>query len=507
MATNLLGIDIGTSSCKALLVSERGEVLAEASAAYPVDMPRSGWSEQNPDDWWRGVRESVSRLIEKARIDGGQVGAIGLSGQMHGLVLLDAAGRSLRPCILWNDQRSAPQCAEITQRIGLEQLLATTGNPVLPGFTAPKLEWVRRHEPDMFARIAHVLLPKDYVRYRMSGVCVGDVSDCSGTSWFDVGSRCWSQIVLDELRVPMAWMPEVVESQAVCARLSADAAADLGLRAGTPIVGGAGDQAAQAVGSGIVEEGLLSATLGTSGVVFASTRRFAPEPHGRLHAFCHARPDLWHWMGVMLSAGGSLEWLGSLFAAGVEQESAIAAGLADAARVPAGAEGLLFLPYLTGERTPHPDPDARGVFFGLSPRHTRGHLFRAVLEGVAFGLRDSLELLRSCGATANAVRVSGGGARSALWRQILADVFQLPLVTVNAQHGAAYGAALLAGVGVGAFVDVHDACRRSVREAERLEPSDAVGIYDRSYTQYRALYPALAPRFAAAARDAESRTG
>ena len=515
--TYLLGIDVGTSGCKVLLVDSGGRTVAEETREYALSMPRPLWSEQNPEDWWEGVTAGIALVLATAGVDARRVAGVGLTGQMHGLVLLDGSGEVLRPCILWNDQRTAKQCAEITERVGARRVLELTGNPVLTGFTAPKLLWVREHEPEVYGRIAHVLLPKDYIRYRLTGEFFGDVSDASGTSLFDVGQRCWSDEMLAALDVPRSWLAEVTESPIASARVRERGARETGLAPGTPVVAGAGDQAAQAVGSGIVEEGAISVTLGTSGVVFAATNHYCTEPGGRLHAFCHAVPGKWHLMGVMLSAGGSFEWfcetMGSVAYTSYARELARSAqsneegqlpGFRDfltgpAADIPAGSEGLLFLPYLTGERTPHADPHARGAFVGLTPRHGLAHLTRAVLEGVSFGLRDSLELMRTLGVLVDQVRVSGGGAKSALWRQILADVFNTEIVTLNVTQGAAYGAALLAGVGVGVWADVATACKKVISVTGSTTPGPAAKIYEAYYPRYQALYPALAREFAAIA--------
>jgi len=506
MTTCLLGIDVGTTGSKALLVGADGAVKASATTEYPMSIPQPLWAEQNPADWWAATVASVRRVLDEAGVQPRQVGGVGLTGQMHGLVLLDAQGQVLRPCIMWNDQRTAAQCAAITARVGAEAVLRLTGNPVLPGFTAPKIVWVREHEPEVYARAARVLLPKDYVRYRLTGGFFSEVSDASGTSLFDVARRRWSAEMLEALEVPREWLPEVTESPVVSARVSARAARETGLLEGTPVVGGGGDQAAQAVGTGIVAEGVVSATLGTSGVVFAASDAYRVEPQGRLHAFCHAVPGTWHLMGVMLSAGGSFRWyrdaLGDLERAQARQAGRDPYDLLTeaAAGVPAGSEGLLFLPYLSGERTPYPDPHARGVFFGLTLRHTKAHMTRAVLEGVSYGLRDSLELMRALGLSIEQVRASGGGARSPLWRQMLADVFDTPIVTVDVTEGAAFGAALLAGVGAGVYASVAAACDTAIRVTGRTEPGPAVPVYADYYPRYRALYPALAPEFEAIAR-------
>lgn len=503
--TYLLGIDVGTTGSKAVLIDTEGVVRASATTEYPMYTPKPLWSEQNPSDWWSATITSIRRVLSEGDA-ASQVAGVGLTGQMHGLVLLDAAGEVLRPCIMWNDQRTAPQCAAITEQVGAENVLRLTGNPVLPGFTAPKLVWVRENEPEVYARIAKVLLPKDYVRYRLTGGFFSEVSDASGTSLFDVGNRRWSDEMLRALDVPREWLPEVTESPVASARVSAEAARETGLLEGTPVVGGGGDQAAQAVGTGIVAEGVVSATLGTSGVVFAASETYRVEPQGLLHAFCHAVPGQWHLMGVMLSAAGSFRWyrdtLGDVEKARAAETGRDAYDLLTeaAAGVAPGCEGLIFLPYLTGERTPYPDPNARGVFFGLTLRHGKAHLTRAVLEGVAYGLLDSLELMRALGLSIEQVRVSGGGARSALWRQILADVFNTPIVTVNVTEGAAYGAALLAGVGAGVYPSVAAACERAIRLTGETQPGPAAAVYADYYPRYRALYPALKGEFAAIAQ-------
>ncbi|MFQ5807307.1 MAG: xylulokinase [Phycisphaerae bacterium] len=501
--TSLLGIDVGTTGSKALLIDVSGHLVAETTTEYPMSTPRPLWAEQDPTQWWSATAASIRRVLEQSGADPEQIAGLGLTGQMHGLVLLDGKGDVLRPCIMWNDQRTGEQCTAITERVGTKRLLELTGNPVLPGFTAPKLVWVRENEPETYRKTTHVLLPKDYVRYRLTGEFFSEVSDASGTSMFDVGRRQWSDEMLAALDVPREWLPEVTESPVASAKVNAAAAKDAGLSAGTPVVGGGGDQAAQAIGSGIVNEGLVSVTLGTSGVVFAASDSYRIEPQGRLHAFCHAVPGKWHLMGVMLSAAGSFRWyrdtLGDTEVARAKQENCDPYDLltTSAASVKPGCEGLLFLPYLTGERTPHPDPNARGVFFGLTLRHTKAHLTRAVLEGVTYGLRDSLELMRNLGISIAQVRASGGGARSQLWRQILADVFGIEIVTLNVTQGAAYGAALLAGVGVGAYRDVAAACEQVITVIGRTQSGPAAAVYAAYYPRYRALYPALAGEFAA----------
>ena len=498
----LLGIDVGTTGSKSLLINEKGQVIASATVEYPMYTPQPQWAEQNPEDWWQATAESIRQVLAQSGANASQVAGIGLTGQMHGLVLLNKNGTVLRPCIMWNDQRTGPQCAWITDKVGSKRVLQLTGNPVLPGFTAPKIIWVREHEPQVYEQAAKVLLPKDYIRYRLTGEFATEVSDASGTSLFDVGQRRWSQEMLEALDIPAEWLPECYESPVVSGRISRAVAEITGLQAGTPVVGGGGDQAAQAVGSGIIESGLVSVTVGTSGVVFASTDEFTVEPEGRLHAFCHAVPNKWHLMGVMLSAGGSFRWYRDALGQ-TEKEVASLIGkdpyellTAEAARAPAGSEGLIFLPYLTGERTPYPDPNARGVFMGLTLRHDKAHLVRAVLEGVAYGLRDSLELMRDLGVEISQIRASGGGARSDLWRQILADVFDTELVVINVTEGAAYGAALLAGVGVGVYKDVTEACQQTIEVVQHTEPAKKnAALYQEFYLVYRTLYGALKPSF------------
>jgi xylulokinase len=484
-----LGIDVSTTGAKALLIDEKGSVIGSATSPLELSMPQPLWSEQDPQDWWQGVVQSIVQVMGQAGVDGKAVAAIGLTGQMHGLVLLDGEGQVLRPAILWNDQRTAAQCDEIRRRLGFERLVQITGNNALTGFTAPKILWVQQNEPEVYARARHVLLPKDYVRFRLTGQYAMDKADGSGTILFDLKQRSWSREVVEALHIPMDWLPPTYEGPQVTGYLSAEAAALTGLQQGTPVMAGGGDQAAQAVGVGAVEPGIVALTLGTSGVVFATTRAAHVEPQGRLHAFCHAVPGTWHFMGVMLSAAGSLQWYRDTLAPGMSFDQL----LAPAAEVPAGCEGLLFLPYLTGERTPHPDPLARGAFVGLTVRHTQPHLTRAVLEGVAFGLRDSFELIKTAGqVTVSQVRVSGGGAKSPLWRKILADVFNAELVTVNTTEGAAFGAALLAGVGAGAWSTVSEACQAVLRLTGSTQPQpDQNRLYEKQYQSYRLLYPAL----------------
>jgi xylulokinase len=487
----LLGLDVSTTGAKALIINERGAVIASHTTPHPSHQPSPLWSEQNPADWWAGIVVSIRAVVDQIG-DASAIQAVGLTGQMHGLVCLDAANRVLRPAILWNDQRTQAECDEITALIGAEQLIQLTGNRALTGFTAPKIVWMKHHEPERYAQIAHILLPKDYLRLMLTGDYAADLADSAGMLLLDVARRRWSDAVLDALAIPRAWLPQLYEGPAVTGVIGPSAAQETGLKAGTPVIAGGGDQAAQAVGVGAAQPGIVALTVGTSGVVFAPLSSYAYEPEGRLHAFCHAVPGQWHFMGVMLSAAGSLQWYRDTLAPGADFGA-----LTDAAApIPPGSEGLVFLPYLTGERTPHPDPLARGTFVGLSARHTRAHLTRAVMEGVAFGLRDSFELIKNSAAgVIHEVRASGGGIKSPVWRQILADVFGVPLIVTEAVEGAAYGAALLAGVGGGVWPDVQTAARQTVRLGERVEPGAASAMYAPVYALYRDLYPALKPVF------------
>jgi xylulokinase len=488
-----LGIDTSTTSSKALLIDDRGEVVAVASSTHTLQSPRPLWSEQDPREWWQAVSASIRSVLEKAGIAGDSVSAVGLTGQMHGLVLLDETGSVLRPAILWNDQRTQSQCDEIHTRIGKEKFLQITGNLALTGFTAPKILWVAQNEPEVYKKTRHVLLPKDYIRYRLTGEFAMDKADGSGTVLFDLRARAWSGEVLAALDIPGGWMPPTFEGPEFTGKVSAEAAASSGLKAGTPVAAGGGDQAAQAVGVGAVKPGVVALTVGTSGVVFAATPAALIEPEGRLHAFCHAVPGMWHFMGVMLSAAGSLQWYRDTLAPGTTFDDL----LLEAETVPAGSDGLQFLPYLSGERTPYADPLARGAWIGLTLRHGRGHLTRAVLEGVSFGLKDSFTLIQNAGlGEIHQVRASGGGVKSALWRQILASILEAELVTVNTTEGAAFGAALLAGVAAGAWKDVPSASDASVRITSNTQPDPAqVEAYRRAYPGYRQLYPALRPSF------------
>ncbi|MGH8914657.1 MAG: xylulokinase [Acidimicrobiia bacterium] len=487
-----LGIDSSTTATKAIVVDEDGKVVGVASASYEYETPRPLWAEQDPHLWWVGAVSAVRQVMGEHGVKPSEIEAVGLTGQMHGSVLLDSDGEVVRPAILWNDQRTEAECDEMRSLVGPERLIEISGNDALTGFTAPKLLWVRKHEPESWAKARHLLLPKDYLRYRLTDDYAVDVADGSGTILFDLAARTWSLEIVDALDIDPSILPPTFEGPEVTGRLSARAAESIGLEEGTPVIAGGGDQSANAVGVGAVGPGVVALSLGTSGVVFATTDGPAVETKGRVHAFCHAVPGRWHMMGVMLSAAGSLRWLRDALA----PDRSFDALVEGAAEVPAGSDGLLFLPHLTGERTPHPDPLARGAFVGLTVRHDLRHLSRAVLEGVAFGLKDGLDLMIASGLPyPDQVRASGGGTRSELWRQILADVLGAEIATVPTQEGAAYGAALLAAVGAGRFPTVDDAVDQVVKVEPTAKPSSDVELYRQAHTRYKALYPALAPTF------------
>lgn len=500
---HLLGIDIGTSGTKTLVCDADGKVLATAMAEHPISSPKPGWSEQNPEDWWRATAKATKAVLKKAKLKAGDVGAVGLSGQMHGSVFLGDGPKALRPALLWNDQRTAEQCAEIESKVGgREALIELVANPALTGFTAPKILWVRQHEPKVYDRVRHILLPKDYIRYRMTGEYATEVSDASGMLLLDVVNRTWSNKLLSLLDIDKSLLGRLYESQEITGTLHAQGASTLGLCEGTPVVGGAGDQAAGAVGNGIVTTGIVSATLGTSGVVFAHADQPTRDPRGRVHTMCHAVPGKWCVFGCMLSAGGSFQWfrntLGQNEVAAAKKKGVDPYELliAEAKQAPPGCEGLFFLPYLTGERCPHPDPNARGGWVGATSRTTREMLVRSLVEGVTFGMRDALEIMRGMGIEIRQVRASGGGARSAFWRQLQADVYRSPLVLTNATEGPAYGVALLAGVGTGAWSSVEEACKRAIKQTQKVAPkAKASALYDRQYGVYGKLYGDLKDRF------------
>jgi xylulokinase len=490
-----LGVDVGTTGARALLVDERGRVRRRGDCGYPLDVPRPAFAEQDAERWARAAERAMAAAV---RGDGRRVRAIGLTGQMHGAVFLDARDRPIRPAILWCDGRTERECAEIERLVGTARLRRLAGNPALAGFTAPKVLWLRRHEPRSYARTRRLLLPKDYVRLALTGERQSDASDASGTLLLDVAKRRWSREILEALEIPESWLPEVHESPEPAARLGAAAARRTGLCEGTPVVAGAGDCAAGAIATGIVEPGVLSLSIGTSGVLFADCRRPTIDPQGRLHAFCHAVPGRWHLMGVSLMAGGALRHFRDVAFSELGERPDGGYPLIDrlAGRVEPGAEGLLHLPYLCGERSPHKDPKARGAFVGVSLAHGRAHFARAVLEGVMFAMRDSLDVFRELGIRASRVRMTGGGARSPLWRRIAADVLELPVETVAADEGAAWGAALLAAVGGGAFASVGEGVRAWVRARRAAEPRPAaVARYREVHAQFRALYANLRPTF------------
>jgi len=489
----LLGIDVSTTGAKALLINTSGRVISSATSALELSTPHPLWSEQDPEDWWEGIKLSIKKALTQANANGDDITAIGMTGQMHGLVLLDANGKVLRPAILWNDQRTGKQCDEIRAMVGREKLIETCGNDALTGFTAPKILWVKENEPELYKKVKHILLPKDFVRYKLTGEFAVDRAGGSGTILFDLAKRTWSEELINTLEIPNAWLPPTFEGPEVTGAVTKNAADETSLSEGIPVFGGGGDQAAQAVGVGAVQPGIIALTLGTSGVVFATTESPLVEPEGRLHAFCHAVPERWHFMGVMLSAAGSLQWYRDTLAPDTSFDELIS----EAISISPGSEGLLFLPYLTGERTPHPDPEARGAWVGLTVRHTRAHLTRAVLEGVAFGIKDSFTLIQTAGlGEITQVRISGGGAKSQVWQQIMADVLGSELVTVNTTEGAAFGAALLAGVGVGAYDSVHEACEATIQITGKTPPDDRISqIYNDYHVRYQALYPILEPEF------------
>jgi xylulokinase len=498
----LLGLDLGTSGVKALIMDEEARKIVTDTVEYPLQTPKVNWAEQKPSDWWNGTVEAIKRVIEKSSINPDDIKGIGLSGQMHGLVALDKTQKVLRPAIIWCDQRTEKQCRYITDTIGADRLIELVSNPALTGFTAGKLLWVRDNEPEIYDKIYKVLLPKDYIRFCLTGEFATEVSDASGTNFLNVKERKWSKELLDELDIDIDILPDCYESYEVSGKVNAAASKETGLKEGTPVVGGGGDQASQAVGTGIIKEGIISSTVGTSGVVFAASNAHRLDPANTLHTFCHAVKGKWHLMGVMLSAGGSLRWLRDTLFLDLKEEAA-KQGIdpyilmeKKAAEIPAGSEGLIFLPYLTGERAPYADPNAKGVFFGLTLRHTEAHFIRSVLEGVAFGLRDSLEVIRNLDIPIEEIRGSGGGAKSPFWLQIQADINNSPMTTINVTDGGALGVALLAGEGTGVYSSLEDACDAIIKVKSSTTPNkENAKKYNEYYSVYRSLYPVLKDRF------------
>lgn len=498
-----LGIDIGTSGTKTLAVQEDGTILASATETYPLHSPKPGWSEQDPSDWWKATCDSVRKVLADSGAASADVKGIGLSGQMHGSVFLDANGEVIRPALLWNDQRTAKQCADIEAAAGgRSELIRMVANPALTGFTAPKILWLREHEPENYERVRQILLPKDYIRFKLTGEFATEVSDASGTLLLDVVNRCWSDELMGKLKLDKSHYPAMYESEEVSGKVTASIASELGLAAGVPVVGGGGDQPAAAIGNGIVDVGVVSATMGTSGVIFAHSNDVQVDPEGRVHTFCHAVNGKWGVMGCILSAGGSLQWFRNTLC----QDQVVAAeqqGIdpyelitIDAATAPAGSEGLFFLPYLTGERTPHADPNARGSWVGLSLRHGRGHMGRSVMEGATYAMKDCLEIIRGMNIPVNQIRVSGGGARSEFWRSMQSSIYGSNVCRINAEEGPAYGVALLAMAGTGAYSNVVEACKATIRVIDEtpLVAADKA-IYDKAYPIYGSLYRSLQGEF------------
>lgn len=503
----LLGVDIGTSATKALLCDGKGKVLATASVEYPIYTPKPGWSEQDPLDWWAATIKSTKAVCAKAKIKPSRITGVGLSGQMHGSVFLGSGTKPLRRALLWNDQRTAAECDEIEKRAGgRKKLIAMVNNIALTGFTAPKILWLRNNEPRKYEKTKHILLPKDYIRYCLTGEYAAEVSDAAGTLLLDVKKRKWHRGLLGKLDIDPDLLPPVYESVEVSGTVNRGAAKATGIPVGTPVVGGAGDQPAGAVGNGIVRAGIVSATMGTSGVVYAHAEKPVPNPDGTLQSFCHAVPGKWCVFGCMLAAGGSLQWLRNmLFADEVAAAKrarrdpgiVYAKMIKEATQASAGCDNLFFLPYLTGERCPYPDPNARGAWIGLEVRHDRAAMIRAVLEGITYGMRDQIELMRNAGVKVTEVRAGGGGAQSAFWRQLQADMYNAKVVTINTGQGAAYGVALLAATATGEFKSVEEACGKAIKITEtRKRNVRTAKVYDRRYAQFRKLYANLKDDFA-----------
>lgn len=491
---SLLGIDIGTTGAKVIILADDGSISANVTEEFETSNLHPLWSEQNPEDWWNAACAAVNKALQSLGEGNSDLKGIGVSGQMVGLVLLDANGRPLRPCIMWNDQRSVKEAEDLTNKIGLETILAETSNPMFASFVVPKLEWVRRNEPEMYEKVRHVLLPKDYITYMLTGNVATEVSDASGTSLLNIESRSWSDLMITKLGIPKEWLPNCVESDEVVGTVTADAAVATGLKQGTPVAAGAGDQPAQSLGCGIVKPGLCSVTVGTSGVVFAQADRHIRHPEGLLHSFCHSVRNQWYVMGVMLSAGGSFQWLRDTLSAHGQISFDQLTELAET--VSPGSDGLIFLPYLSGERMPFDDPFARGGWIGITQRHSLSHMIRAVMEGITFGLCHLLQIIRGLGMDIRSIYVSGGASESRLWRQMLADIFDAEIITTNATQGAAFGAAMLAGIGAGVFSDAAQAAEAMIVVTGSTSPNQkAHGVYERSFEMYRSLYPQLKSSF------------
>ena len=500
MAAYLLGVDIGTSGTKTVLFDTVGRTIASATLEYPMAQPQIGWAEQDPEDWWQASAGSIAAVIKKSGVDPSLIQGIGLSGQMHGMVLLDADGQVLRPAIIWCDQRTAKEVAQMNEIVGRERMIEITANPPTTGFTAAKILWVKNNQPEIFEKTRKVLLPKDYVRYRLTGEFASEVSDASGMQLLDVPKRQWSREVCDALGIPFDWLAPVYESPEVTGGITRQVAALTGLKEGTPVVGGGGDNAASAVGTGIVRTGIMSATIGSSGVVFAHLDEVSIDLAGRVHTFCHAVPGKWHIMGVTQGAGISLRWMRDEFC-GMEKEMAWYLDIdpyelmtQQAVQAKPGCDGLIFLPYMMGERTPHLDPFAKGAFFGISNAHRRQEMMRAVMEGVSYSLLDGLEIIRGMGTPVSEIRAAGGGCRSAFWRQIMADMFDVDIVTTNSKEGPALGVALLAGVGTGIYASVPEACEAAIQcVTKQVAEEGAKKMYKQYYPVYKKLYTALKP--------------
>jgi len=506
----LLGVDIGTSGTKTVLFDSTGTTVASALYEYPMYQPQIGWAEQDPDDWWTATYKTIAEVVHKSGVNPRDIKGMGMSGQMHGMVLLDKDGNVLRRSIIWCDQRTSRECEQITELVGAKRLIEITANPALTGFTASKVMWVKNHQPEIFEKTAKVLLPKDYVRFRLTGEYATEVSDASGMQFLDVPNRCWSREVLEKLGIPYEWMADVYESCEVSGKLTARAAELTGLWEGMPVVGGGGDQASGAVGNGIVSQGMVSSTIGTSGVVFAHMDNVAIDPKGRVHTFCHSVPGCWHIMGVTQGAGLSYRWMRDEFCA---EEKVMAQRLGidpyelmgqQAEKAVPGCGGLIYLPYMMGERTPHLDPVAKGVFFGLSAIHTRNEMIRSVMEGVSYSLLDCLSIIRELGVDPKLVRASGGGGRSPLWRQMQADMFNTDIQTINSSEGPALGVALLAGVGTGVYDSVPQACEAAISGKTLTSPNaEAAKVYSKFYPVYQQLYRQLKPSYDDVARILE----